>query len=195
MHKSLKAAALVLSFCLMGAGCSSQAGTTDQTTEQQSQYQNSEEVLNAIVNDINPNSMPSLIGGYMIDEPVQDQAGALDLSQDLADLSSGLSIPQNIFEESDSASSIMSAMNANQITAVCVQLKDAADAKAASEEFAQFVQEKHWMCGTPEVYIAFQDGNFLIMAYGFGDIVDSFEGALKTALPQASQLVRGTIAA
>ena len=84
------------------------------------------------------------------------------------------------------AANLMSMMMQNQFTAGAFELVNSADAETLATELTTALKNAQWMCGFPENIVVASVGDVVISAYGFKDLIDVFETALKTAYPDAT---------
>ena len=82
--------------------------------------------------------------------------------------------------------SIMHAMNANTFTCGAYKVSDA-DAFVAAMEAA--IDGNQWMCGFPEKLLIANVGGVIVIAFGNGEVMDTFTGHLETAYAGVEKLV------
>ena len=83
------------------------------------------------------------------------------------------------------------AMNANSFTGAAYKLVAGADAAAFAADFQTELNNARWMCGFPEkLYIA-NVGNCLVVAYGNGELVNTFCGKLANATILYDEAIAG----
>ena len=108
---------------------------------------------------------------------------------DLADpnISFNLLIPADQVANVDDVASMTHAMMANNFNSAVFHVKE--DPKAFAETMYQAVSGNMWICGMPEsTIIAIVGGDYVVMAYGVGQAMDSFEAHLAEAYPSAEIL-------
>lgn len=89
----------------------------------------------------------------------------------------------------DDAASLMHMMNQNTFTAAAYHVKDAADVEDLGDEIKEHILERQWMCGFPETLIVYKVGqNFVVSAFGNGELIDTFETHLSEAYGSAELL-------
>jgi hypothetical protein len=93
--------------------------------------------------------------------------------------------PAESVSKVNGAASLMSMMMQNQFTSAAFQLVNAADAETLATELTTSLKATQWICGTPEKIMVVGVGDVVVSAYGFVDFMTAFEGALKTAYPDA----------
>ena len=95
----------------------------------------------------------------------------------------------------EDAATAMHMMNANSFTGAAYKLVDGADAAAFAADFKTELDNTRWMCGFPEKFIVIKTGNFIVTAYGVGDIMEYFKTTTATALTGAEVILEGDVAA
>lgn len=174
--------------CLLLAGtftfsaCSntSSAPSNDTTASETITFTNAQELMEACWEADTSAEKPKIIGG-MGDEYKEGSPWTVSLS-DTSTVSATFVVPVAVLDESESASSMMNAMMANHFTAICLQLKDGADAQSAAKDISAQILSNHWLCGTPEEYKIITKGQFVISCFGLSDSVNPFMDAVAKEL-------------
>lgn len=141
------------------------------------------EVLNNIWNAY-PEDQKFMAGGG--DEANMNMSGPGKYGiEDTEALGAIFSFPAESVSKINGAASLMSMMMQNQFTAGAFQLVNAADAETLATELTTSLKATQWICGTPEKIMVVGVGDVVVSVYGFNDFLTAFEGALKTAYPDA----------
>ena len=130
------------------------------------------------------------MGGFKLDEeeiPVSVD-GAPGKVEDNDYLNYTLLVPaeQTVTE----AASLMHAMNANTFTGAAYMVSDV---EAFATAMQNAVQNNQWMCGFPEQLLIANVGGVVVVAFGNGEIMTTFQGHLETAYAGAEILVNEAI--
>ena len=102
-----------------------------------------------------------------------------------ADLDSLFGFPASQIEKIDDAASMMHAMNQNTFTAGVYHLVDAADMQTVADELKTNILGRQWMCGFPETLIIVSVDDYVISAFGNGDVIETFKNKLTAAYENA----------
>lgn len=124
------------------------------------------------------------MGGDM-NNIVDNAPGAFDVA-DTEALAAQLVCPQDAAAMIDGAASLLHAMNANTFTGAAYHLADAGNLDAFVAAMKDGIQNNQWMCGFPEkLIIATLGEDYAVVAFGAGDIIETFKAKLTAAYPVA----------
>ncbi len=183
----LLAAAVVL---VLFAAC---GGNTGNET---SSYEDATAVLNAVwatyADEAEENKFP--IGGGDSANLVMDAPGKFDVAA-TEELDVTLALPASQTANIEDAASMMHMMNANNFTGAAYKLKEGTDVTAFANDFKANLDGRQWMCGFPERFVVIQTGDFVVTAFGNGQIIDLFANKASGALENAAIILEGDIAA
>lgn len=93
-----------------------------------------------------------------------------------AEMTSSLKVPENIMPQIKSAASMIHMMNANTFTSAAFEADG--DIDAFSKALVDGVNSTQWVCGFPQTVITVKVGNYLIMAFGNGEVMNKFKTAV-----------------
>lgn len=99
-----------------------------------------------------------------------------------------LGFPTSHADKIDDAASMMNAMMANNFTAGVFRVTDEANIETVASDLKDNILARQWMCGMPEKMVVISVGNYVISAFGLGDIIDTFKAEVSEAYPSASVL-------
>lgn len=94
----------------------------------------------------------------------------------------------------EDAATGLHAMNANSFTGAAYKLVAGADAAAFAADFQTELNNARWMCGFPEKFLVIKTGDFLVTAYGVGDIMDYYK-SIVTAMDGVEVVLEGNVEA
>ena len=117
------------------------------------------------------------------EDNVWDAPGTYDLADE--NMSYNLLIPADQIPNVDDVASMTHGMMANNFNTAVFHLKAGTDAKAFADSLYQAISGNMWICGMPERAIVATLGEYVVMAYGVGDAMVSFEKHLVEAYPEA----------
>ena len=180
--------ALALTFTV--AGCRS---TTPQATDGMNTAESALEVLQKIWNLMDETEKFPVYGGDA--ENLVDGAPGAFSTGDTEGLMYNLYVPQSQLESISDAASMVHGMMSNNFTCGVYRLKDGADAFAFADGMRDSFKNNQWLCGTPErLMIAVIGGDYVLAAYGLGDVLTVLRAKLTAAYPSAEIRHTDTIA-
>lgn len=203
----------VLAFSL--AGCGNKDGKDTQNNSQPGS-QNTESQTNSTENNSQPggddsqtsgdalsmmtsiwDSFPEdnkfpCFGGNQTENPIQDAAGKFDVS-DTDGLTYTLLIPADVQPNVDDAASLIHMMNANVFTGATVHVTNG-DAAGAAEKIKETIRTNQFMCGFPEKLVVLTAGDYVLYAFGSGELIDSFATLAGEKVSGATEVYNGNVA-
>lgn len=195
-----KKIAIVL-LAMMTVGFTACGEKTDSTTEnKQSVEQNQKEevakdateILTKVWGTYGDDEKFAAIGGDM-ENPVDNAPGVFNVSK-AEDLDATLGFPQANVSDIDDAASIMHMMNANTFTGAAYHVTDAGNVETLASAIKDNIMARQWMCGFPDKMIVVQVGDdYLVTAFGNGEIMDNFLSKLTTEYSGAKVLFEEAI--
>ncbi len=151
------------------------------------------DILESVWNSYGEDEKFFAMGGDL-NHVVDNAPGAFDLA-DTEALAAQLVCPAPALEMIDAAASLMHAMNANNFTAAAYHVADAGDLDAFVSTMKEAIEGNQWMCGFPEqLVIATLGGEYVVVAFGAGDLITPFKEKLSAAYPVTVLAVEETLA-
>lgn len=182
MMKRILAMLLCVSMLLAFAACSKDdkenkpdASTPPSEEKPSSAYSTALDVMKAVWDNLPEESKFPCYGGNMTEEPVTDAPAQFDLS-DKDGLSYMLLIPEDVQKNVDDAASLMHLMNANTFTGAVLHLSGAEVTDVAAK-LETAILGNQFLCGFPEKLVLISTGDYLIYAFGAGDLISAFQSA------------------
>ena len=187
MTKRVLSLIMCLSLLLCGCGGNKPAETTAPvTTAPVVTVESALAVLEDIWANYGEDEKFFVVGGNM-ENPVDGAPGNYDMAY-AENLSWNLLVPAEPLASIDEAATMIHMMNANTFTCAAYAV---ADSQAFADAMKTAIQGNHWMCGFPEkLYIA-NVGNCLVVAYGNGELVNTFCGKLANATILYDEAIAG----
>lgn len=106
-----------------------------------------------------------------------------------------LQIPQELMENVDEAATLVHMMLANNFTAGVLHLTEGTDAESFATSVHEGLMSHRWMCGFPEKeLVAVVGGEYVVVAFGLADAMDSFRNHLAEAYPDVQVAYNENIA-
>lgn len=187
--KKLTAILLAVVCVAVLAACA--GGNTDNDTTASS-YADAVEVLNTVwATYEDENKFP--IGGGDSANLTMDVPGKFDVAA-TEELDVTLALPASQAENIEDAASMMHMMNANTFTGAAYKLKADADVSAFASDFKANLDSRQWMCGFPEKFIVVKSGDFVVTAFGNGEIIELFKTKTLDSLENAEVVLEDVIA-
>ncbi len=120
---------------------------------------------------------------------VENAPGAVDIT-DTATLQSLLACPENAAGMIDGAASLIHAMNANTFTGAAYHIADGKNADEFITAMQEGIANQQWLCGAPEqLLIAKLSADYVVVAYGAADLVNTFSAKLTAAYETTEAVV------
>ena len=107
------------------------------------------------------------------------------------EMASHLHVPEAIMPQIKSAASVIHMINANTFTSAVFEVEGDIDAFSAA--LVESINNTHWVCGIPETVITVKVDNYLLMAFGNGEVIENFKTAATTAVEGAALVHEGPI--
>lgn len=104
-----------------------------------------------------------------------------------------LGFPADQVANIDDAASMMNAMMANNFTAGIYHVKEGTDVQALADALKTNIQSRRWMCGMPEKMVVIAVDDYLISAFGLGELIDTFKTQVQGAYEIAEVLYEESI--
>ena len=180
-------AAAVMILTLFGCG-----GKEANQGAAKSQYADSLEILNKVVEAYDENDLFAMYGGDQ-QNAVMDAPGKFDITK-TEELESVLGLPQDQAANIEDAASMVHMMNANTFTGAAYRLKEGTDMNGFADAAKSAILGKQWICGQPDTLVIINvDGRYVITAYGEAGIMEIFKNNVLTALEGAQVLTESPI--
>ncbi|MBE6775489.1 MAG: hypothetical protein E7543_04790 [Ruminococcaceae bacterium] len=161
-----------------------------------SSYADATEVLSTVwagyADEAEENKFP--IGGGDSANLTMDAPGKFDIAA-TEELDVTLALPASQTANIEDAASMVHMMNANNFTGAAYKLKEGTDVAAFAKDFQDGLNGRQWMCGFPERFVVIQTGNFVVTAFGNGQIIELFATKASNTLENAAIVLEGDIAA
>ncbi len=136
------------------------------------------DILNAIWATYDAETEKFFAMGGDFETPVDNAPGAFNISNK-ENVTAQLVCPEDALAMVDGAASLIHAMNANTFTGAAYSIKDDASADAFITSIKAAIKGNQWMCGFPEkVLTAKVTDDYVVVAFGNGEIIETFKGKL-----------------
>lgn len=89
----------------------------------------------------------------------------------------------------DDVATLQHMMNTNTFSSAVAKLKDPSKASEFAEGYKTAVQNQQWMCGFPDKVVVISVENYIVMAYGYDEIIDDLVHACSEVNASSTVLV------
>ncbi|MEE0968402.1 MAG: hypothetical protein U0M06_03395 [Clostridia bacterium] len=154
-------------------------------------YNSPVELLTTIWNSFSDDQKFPVGGGntYNFDTMVDGAPGEFVALAD-SDYNANLGYPEADVSKIDGVASMFHMMNVNTFTMSAFHFINADDASAMVEVLKNNIASREWICGFPEkLVIMSAPGNYLIVMWGAGDLIESFVTNTTEAVSGAKVVV------
>ena len=128
------------------------------------------------------------MGGDM-NNMVENAPGAYSL-EDKESAAAQLVLNEKAIAMVDGAASLMHAMNANTFTGAAYHIAEGYTAADFIAEMKEAIKNNQWICGFPEkLFVAELTEEYVVVAFGAGDIIDNFNNKLVAKYDMAKVTV------
>lgn len=93
----------------------------------------------------------------------------------------------------DEIAHLMHGMNANTFTAGVFHLKDASTTDAFVSSAKESFLNNHWMCGSPEKFVAISVGDYVITAFGHAGVTEFSANTIPTFVDTVKACYEGAV--
>lgn len=134
------------------------------------------------------------VAGGDYDHMVQDKPGEIDVTKG-EDLDALFGFPADKIEMVNNGASLMHMMNQNTFTASAYHVSDCSgpglsvNIETLAESVKSNIVNRQWICGCPDKLVIYNtEIDYLVVAFGAEDVVDTFEEYLNEVYPSATLL-------
>ena len=180
----------VMAVSMAACGGTADEGSKDTTGNQIEASVSALEVLENIWAKYGENDKFFAMGGFKLDAEgvpvtVENAPGVVE-DNDYLNYSLLVPAEQTVTE----AASLMHAMNANTFTCGAYKV---ADVQAFATAMQTAIQGNQWMCGFPETLLIANVSGVVVVAFGNGQVMSTFQGYLTSAYANAEILINEAI--
>ena len=136
------------------------------------------DILSAIWNTYDAETERFFAMGGDFETPVDNAPGKFNISNK-ENVTAQLVCPEEALAMVDGAASLIHAMNANTFTGAAYSIKEGSSADAFITSIKTAIKGNQWICGFPEkVLTAKVTDDYVVVAFGNGEIIETFKGKL-----------------
>lgn len=161
---------------------------TEPETNAKLEIKDANEILTKVWDTYKEDEKFAAVGGHY--ESYTDGAPAKYDITKTEDLEAVFCIPAEDIALVDDVASLQHGMNVNNFTAAAYHLKNSEDMQILIDDITNMTMNNQWLCGFPERLIIVTVGDeYIVTAYGNGEIVDNFKSKLLDLYEGAPNLV------
>ncbi|MBE5887801.1 MAG: hypothetical protein E7283_03085 [Lachnospiraceae bacterium] len=166
----------------------SETSETDSDTEAPLQITDANEILQKVWAKYADNEKFAAVGGHF-SKYTDGGPAKYDISH-VADIEAVFCIPAEAVAMLDDAASLQHGMNVNNFSAMACHIKEGADIQVIINGIKNMTLNNQWLCGHPDRLIIVTIGDeYLVTAFGDGQIIDHFQNKLMSIYDNAPELV------
>lgn len=136
---------------------------------------------------------PVMGGDFSEENMVNDAPGNYGI-QDTAMLDYNLGLPEASASMIDGAASMIHMMNANTFTCGAFHVSSSDNVSAVADALKENILQRQWMCGFPDKLIVIKVEDYVISAFGNGELIDTFKTRALAAYDSAELVYEEPIA-
>ncbi len=186
--KKLVSLILIAVLALSLVACTSNGDSSNDETAKKYDIADSKALLTTVWNGYADDEKFSVIGGDTSEENLTDGAPGTFSIADAESVDNTLGLPAASIEKIDGAASVIHMMNANNFTAAAYHATDIATVGEIAKAVEDNLAGRQWICGIPEKLVIFTVDDYVVTAFGAGDLIDVFTANLTKAYPEAAKV-------
>lgn len=97
-----------------------------------------------------------------------------------------LGLPADSAAKIDDAASLMHMMNANTFTCGAFHVTKSDDVTAVADSLKENILKRQWMCGFPDKLVVITVDDYVISAFGNGELIDNFKAKVSEVYKSAN---------
>lgn len=136
------------------------------------------------------------VGGGDEDHNSDEGPGAFDIEKNKESIKAFTHITDDLLATvKNDAANLIHMMNTNTFSSAIFHLKDAKTAESFAKDYNSAIMGTRWMCGFPERVLVISVDEYVIVAFGFAELTDTFKAKCLAADTSAKLLIDNAIEA
>lgn len=136
------------------------------------------------------------VGGGDEDHNSDEGPGAFDIEKNKESIKAYTHITDDLLATvKNDAANLIHMMNTNTFSSAIFHLKDASTAEKFAKDYNSAIMGTRWMCGFPERVLVISVDEYVIVAFGFAELTDTFKTKCLAADTSAKLLIDNAIEA
>ena len=103
-------------------------------------------------------------------------------------------VPEDAIAKMDDFATGMHMMMSNNFTTVAAHVTSASDVESVVSGIKDATLNNQWMCGMPDTLIIVTIGDYVVSAFGNGEVIEYFKTAITTVYTDATVAVEENLA-
>lgn len=186
---ALLLAAVMLTLTISLVSC----GGTKDPDEGSSKYKNSLELFNKIWGTYTDDEKFP-VGGGDEDHNSDEGPGVVDIEKYKDTIMFWTHITEDLLGTvTNDAANLMHMMNTNTFSSAIFHLKDAKTAESFAKDYNSAIMGTRWICGSPERVLVISVDEYVIVAFGYAELTDTFKAKCLAVDTSAKLLIDNAI--
>lgn len=134
------------------------------------------------------------VGGGDEDHNSDEGPGAFDIEKNKESIKAYTHITDDLLGTvTNDAANLMHMMNTNTFSSAIFHLKDAKTAESFAKDYNSAIMGTHWICGSPERVLVISVDEYVIVAFGYAELTDTFKAKCLAVDTSAKLLIDNAI--
>lgn len=134
------------------------------------------------------------VGGGDEDHNSDEGPGAFDIEKNKESIKAYTHITDDLLATvKNDAANLIHMMNTNTFSSAIFHLKDASTAEKFAKDYNSAIMGTRWMCGFPERVLVISVDEYVIVAFGFAELTDTFKAKCLAVDTSAKLLIDNAI--
>ena len=134
------------------------------------------------------------VGGGDEDHNSDEGPGAFDIEKNKESIKAYTHITDDLLATvKNDAANLIHMMNTNTFSSAIFHLKDASTAEKFAKDYNGAIMGTRWMCGFPERVLVISVDEYVIVAFGFAELTDTFKAKCLAVDTSAKLLIDNAI--
>ena len=161
---------------------------TEEDTQIKLEITDANEILTKVWETYGENEKFAAVGGHY-NSYTDGGPSKYDITK-VEDLEASFCIPQDAIAMIDDVATLQHGMNVNNFSAAAYHVTDVANMQTLIDDIKNMTMNNQWVCGFPERLVIITVGEeYVVTAFGSGDIVDNFKTKLLGLYDNIPELV------
>lgn len=134
------------------------------------------------------------VGGGDEDHNSDEGPGAFDIEKNKESIKTQIFITDELLGMVvNDAANLTHMMNTNIFSSAIFHLKDAKTAESFAKDYNSAIMGTHWICGSPERVLVISVDEYVIVAFGYAELTDTFKAKCLAVDTSAKLLIDNAI--
>ena len=134
------------------------------------------------------------VGGGDEDHNSDEGPGAFDIEKNKESIKAFTHITDDLLATvKNDAANLIHMMNTNTFSSAIFHLKDAKTAESFAKDYNSAIMGTRWICGSPEKVLVISVDEYVIVAFGYAELTDTFKAKCLAVDTSAKLLIDNAI--